>query len=378
MPQLQEIVMWLQRLTSQTLFFLCVGSLTGCVVVPPAAESETLTDVHQLTRDFERAGEAYFSSDGRYIVFQAVPMGELQYQMFVASFNAGDKRTPATLGKAVRISPVRSRNTCGFFSPDGKSILFGSTAGKDDANEAAPGYQRKTGNYRWEFSAGMEIYRADGWQRAIDTAEKSALPRPTLDFARNALTDNDAYDAECAFSPDGEWIVFASNREDDDVELYVMRADGSSPVRLTHAKGYDGGPFFSPDGKKILYRSDRSGNDLLQLYVADVDFDAYGNIKGLKNERRLTPGAHVNWGPFWHPSGKYILYASSAAGHTNYELYMMRADGTKNCRITFSADFDGLPVFSADGRKVMWSSKRTANDTTQVFVADFKVPRYVR
>lgn len=358
---------------------LSVG-LTGCAQMP-TKEADTLTRVTQLTSGFDRAGEAYFSADMKWVIFQATPRGESQYQMYVAPVAQEGADHPLALGKAVRISPAPSRNTCGFFSPDGKSILFGSTAGKEPADgseESKAGYQRGSRSYRWDFSANMEIFRADDWQGAMQTSE----PDAQFNFAKHALTDNSAYDAECAFSPDGKWIVFASNREpnakgDPDVDLYVMRADGSGVVKLTTTPGYDGGPFFSPEGKRICYRSDRAGNDLLQVFVADLVFDESGAITGIANERQLTTGSDVNWGPFWHPGGRYIVYASSAVGHQNYELFLTRADGKRSCRITFTDGFDGLPVFSPDGEHLMWTSKRTADNTTQIFAAKFHLPAYL-
>jgi Tol biopolymer transport system component len=269
----------------------------------------------------------------------------------------------------VRISPDHSRNTCGFFSPDGGSLIFASTAGKEDPTEKSSGYQRQGGSYRWAFPAGMEILRADGWEGAVRAAD----PARGTNLAQHPLTDNRAYDAECAFSPDGNWIVFSSNRTGDG-ELFVMRPDGSDVTQLTHTPGYDGGPFFSPDGKRIVYRSDRKGNDLLQIFVADLVFDRNGRITGIKREKQLTKDQNVNWGPYWHPDGKHIIYATSAHGHTNYELYLMRADGTRKTRITFKDGFDGLPVFSPDGKWLMWSSKRSSDGTTQVFAGRFTFP----
>jgi Tol biopolymer transport system component len=353
----------------------------GCASTPPKSETETLSEVTQLTTGFDRAGEAYFSDDMKWVIFQATPKGEAQYQMYVAPIVASKSDVP-TLGRPVRISPSPSRNTCGFFSPGAESILFASSAGKEVAEESTsqPGYQRSTGNYRWDFSPNVEIFRADNWKPAMETAE----PDARFNFAKHALTDNNAYDAECAFSPDGKWIVFASNRDADplnarNVDLYVMRPDGTGVTRLTVAPGYDGGPFFSPDGKRLVYRSDRKGNDLLQIFTADLVFDSTsGQIMGITNEKQLTDGNDVNWGPYWHPSGDYIIYAGSAMGHHNYELFMTRADGGRTCRITFTNGFDGLPVFSPDGKYLMWSSKRTTDNTTQVFAAKFRLPAYLK
>lgn len=333
----------------------------------PVGREDALGDVVQLTNGFERAGEAYFSADMNWIIFQATPRGEQHYQMYVARLRRQGERITG-LDAPVRISPPGSRNTCGYFSPDGKSLVFASTAGKEDPAEPAAGYQRQGGNYRWAFPDGMEIYRAGNWLKAVAGAAGGAV-----DLAKNPITRNNAYDAEGAYSPDGKWLVFGSRR-DGDSELYVMRPDGSDPVRLTRAPGYDGGPFFSPEGRRIVYRSDRKGNDLLQVFTADLAFDPGGNITGITNEKQLTDDANVNWGPYWHPDGRHLVYATSAHGHHNYELYWMNADGSGKTRITYAPGFDGLPVFSADGKHLMWSGKRTKDNTTQVFVARFTPP----
>jgi len=70
-------------------------------------------------------------------------------------------------------------------------------------------------------------------------------------------------------------------------------------------------------------------------------------------------------------------FASSKLGHDNYEIFMQRFDGTRKCRITFTPGADVLPVFSPDGKYLMWSSKRTADNTTQLFLAKFVYPRYL-
>ena len=373
-----------------TLLAVACVVISGCSpqVNPkqPPAESAVLIDCIQLTSDYARAGEAYFSRDMRWIIFQAAPKGEEHYQMYVARVRyetggttraaefvergTSNRRRIAGLERIVRISPEKSRNTCGYFSPDGNSLIFASTAGKEDPAEKSGGYQRQGGSYRWAFPAGMEIFRADGWEAAVRAASSTT----TLNLAQHPLTSNQAYDAECAYSPDNKWIVFSSNRTGDS-ELFAMRADGSDTVQLTSKPGYDGGPFFSPDGKHIVYRSDRKTNDLLQIFVADVVYDASGKVTGIKNEKQLTSDANVNWGPYWHPNGKHIIYATSAHGHANYELYLMRAaDGTRKTRITFQQGFDGLPVLSPDGKWLMWSSKRTTDGTTQVFAARFTFP----
>jgi Tol biopolymer transport system component len=334
----------------------------------PAERESSLSDVVQLTTGFARAGEAYFSPDMKWMIFQASRERDAQYQMYVAPLKwAGDRIEGSTY--PIRISPDNSRNTCGYFSPDGKSILFGSTAGKEKPDEPGGGYKREGRSYVWSFPTGMEIFRADDWKLRIDELDSA----DHVDLAQKPLTNNDVYDAECAYAPDGKWICFTRGAGKD-ADIFVMRADGSNAVKVVEAAGYDGGPFFSPDGKRLVYRSDRKGNDLLQIFVADLAFDDAGNITGMKAERQLTNDNNVNWGPYWHPGGKHIVYATSAHGHQNYELYLMRDDGTQPTRITHKDGADVLPTFSPDGKWLMWTTKRTPDGTTQVFAARFKLP----
>ncbi len=371
----------MRLLRAWTIFLHALILLVSGCVNRPHSETEVLTDVRQLTHGFARAGEAYFSPSMRWIIFQATPPGETDYQMYVAALKN------ASIDPPIRISPMGSKNTCGFFSPDENVVIFASTAarkflsGNEPAMSLATGYQRSTGTYRWEFPAEMEIFRADAWQRLVlnlEAIRQNVGPSGRYLFkdpllAQTSITSNDAYDAECAYSPDGKSIVFTSNRTGD-LELFAMRPDGSDVVQLTHSRGYDGGAFVSPDGERLVYRSDRAGNDLLQIFTSRTRRDATGKIVGLSHERQLTHDKNVNWGPFWHPDGKHIIYATSAHGHENYELYLMRADGERKTRITFKQGFDGLPVFSPDGKYLMWSSKRTSDGTTQVFIARFKMP----
>ena len=155
--------------------------------------------------------------------------------------------------------------------------------------------ERRTGKrrrYLWDFDPNMDIFEAN--------PEGSGLKR---------LTDAKGYDAEGSYSPDGKQIVFCSNRSGaDNLELYIMDADGKNVRQLTHTPGcYNGGPFFSPDGKRVIFRSDRKKKDHLQLYVINADGTG---------ERALTDDLNwVQWAPFWHKDGKHIIY--TAADHSD-------------------------------------------------------------
>lgn len=180
-----------------------------------------------------------------------------------------------------------------------------------------------------------------------------------------ALTHGPAYHAECAYSPDGLNIVYASN-EDGSMNVYTMKADGSDRYQITHTSDcYNGGPFFSPDGKQIIFRADRERADYLQIYLIQTDGT---------NERQQTFNTAVNWAPYWHPNGNVIAFTTSLHGHRHYEIYLLNIETGISSRLTHSPTFDGLPVFSPDGSKLLWTSKRGPDHTSQIFIADFTMP----
>jgi Tol biopolymer transport system component len=151
-----------------------------------------------------------------------------------------------------------------------------------------------------------------------------------------------------------------------------MDADGKNVRKLTNAPScYNGGPFFSPDGKRVIFRSDRKEKDRLQIYV--INSDSTG-------EKALTTNDKwVYWAPYWYKDGKHIIY--TAADHSdpmarpNYDLYWMNIETGKTVRLTYSPGQDVLPVFSPDYKKVMWTSSRDGNPSTQLYIADFEVPK---
>lgn len=367
------------RFAAKTALVLLVFTLVGCQQpelnpTPPTSESEILSDYVQLTHGFARAGEAYFSPDMKWIIFQASMKLDEDYSMYLAQLQWKNGQI-AGIDTPIRISPEGSWNSCGYFSPDNNSLIFSSTVKpyiKPAPTTAA------SSRYAWMMPNTAEIYRADGWQGAI-----AALPPgASIDLAKYPLTHNNAYDAECAFSPDGRWIVYGSNITGDS-EVWAMRSDGSHQVQLTHTPGVDGGPYFCPDGKRITFRADRQSNQLVQVFVADLTFDAAGNITGITNEKQLTqpidkrlsPDATINWTPFWFPDGYHLLWASTAHGHANFEVYMMRDDGSHKTRVTFTNGFDGLAVMSPDGKWMMWTRAPAGSRNTQIWAARFRMPK---
>ncbi len=385
-------------------------------------EARFLTSPVQLTfaEDFVKAGESYFSEDDRgAIVFQGVPApAEGQepsphYGMYLGMLETerGELSTMErvefvpSLSQTALISPEGSANTCGWFVPFSKwndrrvGVIFGSTLVPPSADNV-PGYQRSTGRYSWSFPSEMEIVRADlDWEISINAqvgreggeiaVEQVGLSQEVSVHSLAPLFEKPGYTAECSYSPDARHILYANVDEAKsnaagrpDADLWIFDTQTQSHTLIVEADGYDGGPFFSPDGTWICYRSDRRGDNLLQLFVAELDYDDTGAITGIKREVQLTDNQHVNWAPFFHPSGDFLVYATSEVSHRNYEVFAITFDSedpkpTTPVRITYADGFDGLPVFNPDGTKMMWTAQR-GDDTqwggrpsSQLWIADF-------
>lgn len=321
-------------------------------------EDAHLRNIKQVTTGFLRAGEGYFSPDGKTIVYQAEEKdaGNPFYQIFVQNLETGSFR---------RISPGKGRTTCAYFRPDGKKVIFASSHTDPDAqkhqdaeyqqrkDDAAKGAPRR--RYAWDFDPHMKIYEAD----------------PDGENLRCLTPDAKVYTAEGSYSADGKRIVYTAGTSGN-AQLYVMNADGTGARQLTNAPNcYNGGPFFSPDGTKVVFRADRKEKDRLQLYVINADGTG---------ERALTDNDKwVYWAPYWYKDGKHIIY--TAADHSdeksrpNYDLYWMNIETGKTTRITYAPGADVLPVFSPDGTKVMWTSSRDGRSPPQLYIADFTPPK---
>lgn len=322
-----------------------------------------LANLHQLTYGGNNA-EAYFSFNNRNVVFQSdyAKWGVKCDQIFMMDLESAERDT---ITSPKMVSTGFGRTTCSYFMPDGGHILYGSTHLADSNCPPVPEY--KPGSpYLWPIYEGYDIFVAD------------------LDGnITQQLTNEPGYDAEATVSPKGDKIVFTSTRSGD-LELYTMNIDGSNVKQITTELGYDGGAFFSPDGSKLVFRSSRPKTaEEIKTYkdylakglVAPTNMEIYTcNVDG-SDLKQITNLGKANWAPFYHPSGKKIIFSSNHFSEKGYEfnLFMINEDGSGLEQITTQSNFNAFPMFSYDGKKLIFSSNRNNGGThdTNMFIADW-------
>ena len=328
-------------------------ALAGCQAPEePESAERRLRNLRQLTFGGENA-EAYFSFDGKRLIFQATRDGGQCDQIFVMGADGSG---------ITRVSSGKGRTTCAYFLKDGQRFVYASTHLGSDSCPPRPDFSR---GYVWAVYPDYDLFLSDFNQR---------LTR---------LTDTPGYDAEATLSPDGEKIVFTSMR-DGDLDLYSMNIDGSGVQRLTHTLGYDGGAFYSPDGRKIVYRASHPTDEAAkskytnllsrnliepnQLDIFVMNADGSGRVQ-------VTDNGAANFCPFFHPDGRRIIFASNLGDPRgrNFDLYLIDIDGTNLEQVTFDETFDGFPMFSPDGKQLVFASNRhgKVRGETNVFIADW-------
>jgi len=311
----------------------------------------------QLTFGGQNA-EAYWSKDGKKIVFQSLQPGYPDEQIFTMHADGSSRHL---------VSTGKRRTTCSYFSPDGKWVYFSSTHAKNEGPQTKLDMSK---GYLWMVNPQFSIYRRE-------------VKKDGLGELQTVLT-RDGYLAETTVDPKGRYMTFTGNFEGD-LEIYRSDLKAQTITRLTNDVGYDGGPFVSWDGKKIVYRRQPAATEdslaeyrkllaenlvkpgKLEIWIMDADGS---------NKRQVTNLGVASFAPFLLPNNRQIIFSSNYGDPKGreFDLWLINVDGTGLTQVTKTPDFDGFPMVSRDGKKLIWASNRfgKVRGETNVFVADWK------
>jgi Tol biopolymer transport system component len=343
-----------------TATFISVLGLTGARSISSTFSTEQLRlpqekhlkNIKQLSFAGENA-EAYFSADGKQLIFQSKRDGRKCDQIYTMSVDGDNVRM---------ISNGDGRTTCSYFFPNAQRVLYSSTYLGAKECPPAPDFSQ---GYVWAVYPDFDIFTA----------------RPDGSDLKQ-LTKTLGYDAETTISRTGK-LVFTSMR-DGDLDIYTMDSNGKNVRRLTNELGYDGGPFWSYDGKQIVYRANHPQTEkqksdyiglLKQNLIRPTTLEIWVMDADGSNKRQVTHNGKANFAPYFFPDGKRVLFASNMDDPKgrNFDIYKINVDGSGLERITYNDTFDGFPMFSSNGKKLVFASNRNAKTQgdTNVFIADW-------
>lgn len=327
-------------------------------------EEKHFKNIQQLTFGGDNA-EAYFSFDGKWLIFQKTyaKEGIPCDQMYIAKIptKTGEKFTPKL------VSTGKGRTTCGAFMKDGKHIIYASThLGSSDC-PPVPDRSKYGNKYIWPLYDSYDIFMADLNGKIV-----------------KQLTNSKGYDAEATLSPDGRKMLYTSTK-DGDIDMYVMDLKTGKEIKVTNLLGYDGGGWFSPDGKKLIWRASRPKTEaeikeykelLAQGLVAPTNMEVWvANADGT-NAKQVSSFGQANWAPAYMPDNKRIIFASNHEYKRGFpfNLYTMNEGGTNLAKVSRDKGFDAFPMFSPDGKKIVFCSNRNNGGTrdTNIFIADWE------
>ncbi|MDB4876534.1 MAG: hypothetical protein JWM41_2980 [Gemmatimonadetes bacterium] len=330
--------------------FACAPHAASSSPSPEPGERH-FSNIRKLTFGGENA-EAYFSGDGKRLIFQSTRGGRTCDQQYVMNVDGSGVR---------KVSTGFGKTTCGYFFDGDRKIFFGSTHAADTACPPKPDPSK---GYVWGLDP-YDIYTAND--------DGSSLKR---------LTNYGVYTAEGTLSPDGQTMVFTSLK-DGDLDIYTMKVDGTNLKRLTFFPGYDGGPFWSHDGKQIVYRAWHPSDTALTNYqdllkqrlVRPNRMEIWIMNADGTNQHQITNLGGANFAPYFTPDDRHVIFSSNYKNprSRNFDLYLLNVDGTGLEQVTADPEFDGFPMFSPDGTQLVWASGRASKaGELNLFIADWK------
>ena len=312
-----------------------------------------LFEVRQLTFAGENA-EAYFSPDGRSLIYQASTPGVPCDRIYTLDLTTGETK---------QVSSGEGRTTCAYYDwPEQDRIIYAST---ELGGKECPPVPDHSKGYVWAIYPSYDIFEAN-----LDGSN------------RKRLTTTPGYDAEATWCHRGGKFIFTSVR-DGDLDLYEMNEAGDVR-RLTDTPGYDGGAFYSADCRQIVWRASRPTGAALDEYqsllkqglVRPSAMEIFVMNADGTNQRQITRNGAANFGPYFHNDGRRIIYSSNVGDPRGreFELWMANQEGGEPERITFAPGFDGFPMFSPNGDYLVFASNRAnpQGRETNLFIAHWK------
>lgn len=179
------------------------------------------------------------------------------------------------------------------------------------------------------------------------------------------LTSGNCDNITPSISPDGKWLAYASNCNNQ-WDIYIMQLSSGNIRQLTFTPEYDGFPSWSPDNQWIIFET-YQGNDS----NANLDIKII-SINSEQQPLQLTTNPSADMAPVWSPEGRWIAFVSTRSG--NRDIWLVNLDNYEFKNLTHTTQqSESHPAWSPDGRLLSWSSKNEEG-IQKIFLWDITQP----
>jgi eukaryotic-like serine/threonine-protein kinase len=169
-------------------------------------------------------------------------------------------------------------------------------------------------------------------------------------------TEGPYSDRQPAYSPDGKWLLFSSNRSGNN-DLWRLNRESGELQRLTDNEAQDWDPAPSPDGRYLLFSSNRSGR--YQIWMAEADGSSPRQVTDLENAQNPTMTADGDW----------IVFTRQGAAADEIGIWKIRPDG-RDLTLIRKTSNAFIPETSPDGRFAAYNGSNSLNGARIVRIAD--------
>lgn len=272
------------------------------------------------------------------------------------------------LSRVRRLTVEGRRAGEGYWAPDGSKIVFQS-----EREPGNPFYQI----YTLDFANGETQRISPGTGKTT-----CAFFRPGTDEILFASTH---HDPRSKTLQDEELAIRASGKErryawdyDAEMDIYAAKGPSHTLTRLTTARGYDAEASYSPDGQWIAFSSMRdaynrtlSAEEQKQL---EIDPSYFGEIYIMRadgsGQRRLTNVPGYDGGPFFSPDGTHIIWRRFDTKGLIADIWMMKLDGSETKQITDFKAMSWAPYIHPSGEYILFASNKLGFENFEVFMVD--------